>query len=457
MLSMRLLPSFFLLLLSATISPAYAADVPPGPGTLVEGETLEDFFTAAIKYSPRLQIAEENFNIGGFRERQARGQLLPQVNANASLTDNRRNSFNQFGNPLLDEFDGERLSLTLSQALFNWQAWSARKRASLVENQLEAEYYYELAFLLTDVAERYLNVLRAEDALTSIASELEAITNQRDQIQTLYDLQLAQVTDLRQVEASFVAVQAEQLRLQSELGIAEESLRSITGIDVGELFVLDDAVQLPEISNSVQYWVQLAEENNQQIRAQRFAVQAAEEFVAENKGALYPRVNFIAQRLDSNIGFDNRFLGDSDTTFVGVDVSIPLYAGGSNRARVSEARSQKSIAEFELRQVELDANQQVRSAYLQAQSSALLTQAAERLVESTRISAEAMRQGFELGTVNNVDVLNAIRDQFQAERDLQQARYEQIMFQLLLKREAGVLSAEDILEIGSWMIEPQIN
>jgi outer membrane protein len=188
MLSMRLLPSFFLLLLSATISPAYAADVPPGPGTLVEGETLEDFFTAAIKYSPRLQIAEENFNIGGFRERQARGQLLPQVNANASLTDNRRNSFNQFGNPLLDEFDGERLSLTLSQALFNWQAWSARKRASLVENQLEAEYYYELAFLLTDVAERYLNVLRAEDALTSIASELEAITNQRDQIQTLYDL-----------------------------------------------------------------------------------------------------------------------------------------------------------------------------------------------------------------------------------------------------------------------------
>ncbi len=154
------------------------------------------------------------------------------------------------------------------------------------------------------------------------------------------------------------------------------------------------------------------------------------------------------------MGFDNIFLGNTDTTFIGLDVSIPLYAGGTNRARVSEARSQRSIAEHELREVELEANQQVRSAYLQAQSSALLVEAAERLVESTRLSSEAMQQGFELGTVTTVDVLNAIRDQFRAERDLQQARYEQIIYQLYLKREAGVLTAEDMIEVGNWMIEP---
>lgn len=452
---MRSFTSILLALLSSTaVLFASAAESISGPSALSVGETLEDFFTAAIDYSPRLRIAEENLNIGGARERQAKGQLLPQVNANASVTDNRRNSFDAFGNPLLSEFDGERYSLSLTQALFNWQAWSAKKRASYLENQMEAQYYYELAFLLTDVAERYLNVLRAQDGLTSIASELEAVTTQLNQTQSLFDLQLAQITDLRQTEASLTSVQAEQLRLQSELSIAEESLRSVTGIDVGALFVLDYNVELPAVGNSVQYWVQLAEENNQQIRAQRFAVQAAEEFLAENKGALMPRVNFFAQHQDSNVGFDNIFLGDTDTTFIGLDVSIPLYAGGSNRARVSEARSQRSIAELELRQIELEANQQVRSAYLQAQSSALLVEAAERLVESTRISAEAMQQGFELGTVTTVDVLNAIRDRFQAERELQQARYEQIVFQLLLKREAGVLTAEDMIEVGGWMIDP---
>ncbi|MCY4265900.1 MAG: TolC family outer membrane protein [Gammaproteobacteria bacterium] len=421
------------------------------------GETLEDFLSAAIEYSPRLRIALENFNIGGARERQARAQLLPQVRANANLTDNRRNSLNLIGNPMLEEFEGERYSVTLTQALFNWQAWSARKRASFLEDRAEAEYFYELAFLLTDVADRYLNVLQSQDALTSIASELEAVSNQLDQIQSLYSLQLAQITDLRQAEASLTSVQAEQLRLQAELAINEEFLRSVTGIEIGRLNVLNREVTLPAADEDLQHWVELAEDNNQQIRAQRYALRAAEEFIAESKGAYMPQVNVIAQHLDSNIGFDNRFLGQTDTTFLGVDVSIPIFAGGANRARVSEARSQRSIAESELRQTELEANEQVRSAYLQVQSSALLTEAATRLVESTRLSSEAMQQGYELGTVTTVDVLNALRDQFQAERDLQSARYEHIKFLLLLKREAGVLDAQDMLEVGNWLVEPESN
>ena len=98
----------------------------------------------------------------------------------------------------------------------------------------------------------------------------------------------------------------------------------------------------------------------------------------------------------------------------------------------------------------------MRSAYLQAQSSKLLTEAAERLVESTRLSSEAAQEGFELGVVTNVDVLNALRDQFQAERDLQRARYEQINYLLLLKREAGTLNAggDGMLEIARLMVAP---
>ncbi len=424
-----------------------------GINRLVQGETLEDFFTAAIEFSPRLRIAEENLNISGFRERQAKGQLLPQVRASASISDNNRESTDNFSNPVIEEFDGERYSVSLTQTLFNWQAWSAKRRASHIENQLEAEYYYELATLLTVVAESYLTVLQAQDALTSIESELNAVRNQLNQIQSLFDLQLAQITDLRQAQASLTATEAEQLRLQAELVIAEESLRSETGIEVGDLYILDPQIELPEVENSAQYWVQLARDNNQQIEARRFALRAADEYIKESEGAFFPQVTFIAQRQDSNVGFDNRPLNQADITYYGLDVSIPLYSGGSSRARVGEARSQRSIAESELRQTELEANQQVRSAYLQLQSSALLTQAAERLVESTRVSAEAMQQGFELGTVTNVDVLNAIRDQFQAERDLQRSRYEQIFYYLLLKREAGVLTAEDMIEVGAWLIE----
>ena len=413
------------------------------------GSTLEDFFTAAISFSPRIRIAEESLNITSARRRAANGLLLPQVNANANLSDNRRNQIN-----LTQTFDGERYSLSLTQALFNWQAFSARKQAYLVEDQAEEEYYYELAFLLTEVAEKYFNVLQAEDALESIASEIEAVSTQLAQIQSLFDRQLARITDLYTGQAALAAVQAEELRLEAELALNQEALRSVSGLNVGPLFRLDELAEIPPVENSVQFYVQQAEEQNQQIQAREYALQAAQERISERKGAYMPRVTFIAQRQDSDVGFDNLPMIRSDNTYIGLDVSIPIYAGGSNRAAISEAISRRSIAESELRSVRLETGELVRSAYLQVQSSRVLTEAAVILVESTALSSEAMQQGFDLGTVTSIDVLNALRDQYRAERDLQQTRYEHINYLLLLKRETGTLEAEDMLEVGSWLVPP---
>ena len=449
------LPAKFILLfvLSGNASLAYAAEL-SGISSLAAGTTLEDFFEAAISFSPKLRIAKEGLNIGRARERQAEGQLQPQISANANLSDNARNSFNQVGVPVSEEFDGERFSVSMQQILFNWQAFAARRRATQIENQLEAEYYYELSLLLTEVAEKYLSVLLAQDSLTSVAAEVDAVSNQLNQIQSLFSLQLAQVTDLRQAEASLSAVQAEQLKLRAELAIAQERLRSVSGIALGELSVLKEEIELPEVQNGMEFWVSLADSNNQQIRARRYALEASEEGISESKGAYMPSVNFFATRQESNVGFDNRFLGNTDNTFIGVDVTIPIYAGGANRARENEARARRNIAESELRQTELETNANVRSAYLQAQSSMLLTEAARRLVASTRLSSESAQEGFALGTVTNVIVLNALRDQFQAERDFQRARYEQINYLLILKREAGTLNARDLLEISRLMVRP---
>ena len=413
---------------------------------LLPGSSLEDFFTSAINYSTELRISEESLKIGSARKRAASGQLLPQINAGASISDNRINQMDQFR-----QFDGERFYLSLTQVLFNWQAFSERKRASFVEDQLEEEYYYQLAAILTEVAERYLNVLQSSDALDSIESEINALTNQLEQIQSLFDRQLAQVTDVYQGQASLAAAQAEQLRLEAEQALAREYLRSVSGLEVGPLYRLSDGSSAPELEYTQQYYVDQAQEKNHLILASKSAVRAAQERVSGQRGAYAPTVSFIAQRQDSDVGFDNLPIARTDNTYVGLNLSIPIYRGGTNRAAVSEALSIQNIAEYELRASELEARQRVRSAYLQLEASRTQIEAARILVESTALASEAMQQGFALGTVTSVDVLNSLRDQFRAERDLQRTRYDQIKFFLILKRETGALTAEDMIEVGEWL------
>jgi len=412
----------------------------------VVGETLQDFFSAALDFSPRLRIAQQNLNIGAARRSAASGQLLPQVRANASLSDNTRIQSGQE-----TTFDGNRYSLQLTQVLFNWQAFAARAQAVLREDQAEQLYYSELAILLTDVAEKFFDTLQARDALDSIASEYEAVSNQLRQIDSLYARQLAQITDLYQAQASLASVEAQQIQLESRLDIQLEALRSVSGVEPGELFRLAEGAKVPPLENNLHYWVDQAERNNHSIKAQRLAFEASKKMISQRRGAYMPQVSLILQRQDSDVGFDNMPLQRSDNTYIGVDVSVPIYAGGSNRAAVREANSQSLIAENELRGVQLEIGETVRSAYLQVQASEKIIGAAQKLVESTELSATAMQRGFELGAVTSVDVLNAIRDQFGAQRDLQQVRYEHVKFLLLLKREAGLLTADDLIEVSTWL------
>lgn len=413
------------------------------------GSTLEDFYTSALEYSPRLKIAQGNLEIGAARKRISKGRLLPQLNANAGISDNRQRTPNQ-----LSTFDGERYSLQLSQVLFNWQAFSQRTQAAIMEDQFEAEYYGELSALLTDVAAKYFDVLQAADAVVSIRSELDAVTNQLNQIQSMYDRQLAQITDLYRAQASQAGVESRQLQLRSDLAFAEEALRSVSGLEIGELFQLSENAEITPIEGDMDYWIEQSIINNHQIKAREFAFDVARERVSESRGAYMPNVSLILQKQDSNLGFDNALIQKTDTTYVGLNISIPLYAGGSNKAAVSEAFSRKNIAENELLMTRLETNERVRSLYLQVQSSETFSEAARKLAESTRLSAQAMQQGFELGAVTSVDVLDALRDQYAAERDYQQTRYEHIKYLLLLKRDTGTLTAEDLLEVGTWLAPP---
>jgi outer membrane protein len=408
------------------------------------GNTLEDFYTAALNYSPQLKIARERWNIGSARKDQSNGRLLPQVNANANISQNDTTQLS-----IDSSYNGERYSLTVSQVLFNWQAFESRRQAYLLEDQSEAEYYADLGVLLTDVADRYLNVLQAEDTLRSIESELEAMDNQIAQIQRLFDLQLALITNLYEAQARQAALQAERVNAESQLTLAREALSALTGIEVGSLSRLPETISIDPLNDELESWVQKSREGNPMIQARSYALEAANMRVSAQRGAYLPQVSLIYQFQQSDIGFQNIRTNRTENNYVGIDVQIPLFAGGSNRASVREAYSQRNIAEQDLRRAELEVEQRTTNAFLLVKNGESRISAGQVLAESTATSYAAMQRGYELNTVTSVDLLNSLRDTFNAERQLQQARYDHIRAHLLLLRESGTLSAEDLQEVSN--------
>ena len=79
--------------------------------------------------------------------------------------------------------------------------------------------------------------------------------------------------------------------------------------------------------------------------------------------------------------------------------------------------------------------------------------ARQQAIVSTSSALDATEAGYEVGTRNIVDVLQAQRSLFASIRDYSNSRYDYVINMLKLKRAAGTLTPQDIYDINKWMVE----
>jgi outer membrane protein len=177
-------------------------------------------------------------------------------------------------------------------------------------------------------------------------------------------------------------------------------------------------------------------------------VLVAQEGVQEQKGGHYPTFDLIFSYQRSDVGFDNQTSPQRDTEYIGVDINLPLFAGGSTSARVREAWSQYYIAREEEEAARREVLKLTRAAWLNTRSSRKRIDAAILSVKSATKSYEAMSKSFSYGVVKAADVLAALHIRTRAERDRQNALYSYLVNWLALKRESGILQADDLQQLN---------
>jgi outer membrane protein len=77
--------------------------------------------------------------------------------------------------------------------------------------------------------------------------------------------------------------------------------------------------------------------------------------------------------------------------------------------------------------------------------------ARRQTIQSSRASVQANKVGWEMGSRNFSDVLNAQRQLYNVVREYNNARYDYIINTLKLKQVAGVLSPADLHSLNAYL------
>jgi outer membrane protein len=419
-----------------------------------QAENLLQVYQQAKGYDAQFKALESDYLATLERKPQALAALKPQVGIAGSLTESTQYSSDaSYADPSSTTTGSNaNYSLSLSKSLYNKSLSSQVKQADTIIAQAGAGLEASREDLVLRAAEAYFNFLLAQDNLEFARTEKNAISRQLEQTKAYFDAGRSAITDVKEAESRYDLSTAQEINAVNQLDLSREQLRVLTGGFYQSLNA--PAANMPlamPTPGDIEQWVKIAKANNKKLIASRHAIETAQTAIDLQRAAKQPVVDLIAKQTgsdsQSNAALDPRNYGAS----VGVQVSMPLYTGGSTDSKIREAqhnfRQAQQQYDFQNRTTE----QQARNAFLTVQSSISQVKANQRALSSAETAAEATQAGFEVGTRTAVDVLTSLRNVFSARRDYSQTRYTYLLNTLKLRQAAGTLSDQDIVAMNTFM------
>ncbi|MGB5492422.1 MAG: TolC family outer membrane protein, partial [Woeseiaceae bacterium] len=360
------------------------------------------------------------------------------------------------------ESEVRRWQFTLRQSLFRWDQIVGLRRADKLVARAEAVREGAQQDLIVRVAQRYFDVLAAEDRLTSIHADRTAIARQLEQAKQRFEVGLIAITAVQESQAAYDKSVADEISAKRSLATAREFLREITGEYVPALSAPgDDFPLITPDPNDETSWVNLSMSQNLNLVASRLDERLARDEISFRRNGHYPTIELVANSGESDTEADRSFNNspfipadsDGSSDSIAIQFSLPLFAGGATSSRVREAVYLHRAAREQLQRVTRETERQARDAYLGVISERSRVKALQQAVSSSRTALEATEAGFEVGTRTIVDVLDSQFSLYVAITNYYQSRYDYVLNALRLKQAAGTLEVQDLERIDRWLKE----
>lgn len=408
---------------------------------VAEQWNLDRCVAYAHEHNISVQQGKLQIMSGDLEVTEAKDRFLPNVSASASQSFSFGRGLtaeNTYADRNTSSFQwGANLNLPLFQGLSEYRQLKVAK-----SNLQKLLYDYEAAKdnVTLNVISGYLQVLYAKEVLESSRSQLDYSTyevkRQKALVEAgkvaeadLYDAESQQATDRLQVVTAENDVQTALVELANLLQLPTAAGFDITPIDEGEPIIpTADAV------------FNAALVHNNSILASRQSIEVADRNISLAKTGYIPTLSFGANVGSSYYtvgGMPHESFGDqmrhNYSTYIGVNLSIPIFNAFSTRNSVRRAKIQKIQAELALDQTETDLFRTIQLAYYQARGARDKYFTSKETLEKTRLSFEATQEKYNLGRSTPAEFEIAKNNLFRTEVNSIQAHYEYLLRHRILE------------------------
>jgi outer membrane protein, protease secretion system len=416
--------------------------------------SFAEAFAAARQNDANLRAAGHELEAARQAVPVARAPLLPQVSMSASR--NEVSGSKQFFNSLNQEvktqleYASPYAALQMRMPLFNRELHSRYEYSQAQLDVAESDFRTRQLELVSRLGSAYFQVLLAEENLTLAQQQQTLAQGQLARAEKRFERGEGTLIERAQSRAAVDIAQVRILESRDELANARRALRRLTGRDTPTLNrPLPSFAAQALLPERLGEWLDIALRNSPQVQSRQQSVISARLGVQTQSAGHMPRVDLVASisRAEndqiSNLGQTNVLKS------LGVQVNVPLYAGGGVQASVRQALALQAKAEEELRAAREAVEIEVQRHFQSVTNGGERLTAHERAVQSAEVQLRGFTRAQEAGMGTTADVLESQTLLFSTRRDLAKARYEYLLARLLLKAQSGLAIDDMINDVDS--------
>ncbi|WP_421552845.1 TolC family outer membrane protein [Pseudomonas yamanorum] len=422
----------------------------------VQALGLLDAYDLALRNDPTFQAAIQEREAGEENRIIGRAGLLPNLSwsYNNSRNESEVTQSTAVGNVTSDrDYRSYASTLTLQQPLLDYEAYARYRQGAAQALFADERFRGKSQELAVRVLSAYSQALLAQERIELSRAQKRAYAERLQLNERLLKGGEGTRTDLLETQARLSLAQAEEIESLDTQDAALRELEAIVGepLQIEELAPLTRQFDIPPLEpNRFETWRDLAMANNPELKSQHHALDAAEYEVERKRAGHMPKVSLYASSRQTSSDSESSYNQKYDTNSVGIQVSLPLFAGGSVSASTRQAANQLSQAQYELDAQTAKTLIELRKQFNLNTSGAAKVRAYEMAVSSATALVTATKKSVTGGERVNLDVLDAEQQLFTARRDLADARHAYLLARIQLKYFAGLLNEQDLRALAGY-------
>lgn len=418
----------------------------------VQAMGLLEAYDLAIRNDPTFHAAIEERAAGEENRALGRSALLPTLSWNYNNSRN-ESEVTQASTRTDRDYRSYAATLTLQQPLLDYEAYARFRQGAAQALFSDERFRSKSQYLAVRVLSAYSQALLAQERIELSRAQKRAFAERLQLNQRLLEGGEGTRTDVLETQARLSMAVAEEIEAHDNQDAALRELEAMLGepLQVEQLAPLvAHFVILPLEPQRFESWRELALANNPELASQHHALTAAEYEVERKRAGHLPKLSLYASSRQTSSDSESTYNQKYDTNSVGIQLTVPLFAGGAVSASTRQAARQLSQAQYELDAQTATTLVDLRKQYNLNSSAAAKVRAYEMAVESAGALVQATQKSVSGGERVNLDVLDAEQQLFSAKRDLAEARYAYLLARVQLKYYAGLLNEGDLRQVAGY-------